>query len=339
MSYNKYQQRADKVSRRKQSHRQAFVNQQISAKLKSLDMSYKKFELRRKDVPVFKAAAVGFNHIILLRGTNPKSLVYIGNKNMYPKPMDCKPKTADCDALISLGSRRIFSKTAGLVVDPTIVGAQAFKKEEGKDKYSEALTEWDNFLKDKTIDERKEKVFRRRGGASGCYAVDLNTKSDYYGCLMISRSGDVKRHTFEGQTIASNEGSQAFDDTAVQANSTWRGASVWNNEVGDYQTRMQYIHGDYDLYALLNVDDINEATIIEITNGAKNYCSKQLPAIQDFLNRGIGSPMIQHGDQFRLKHKGGDIIYAFYPDGSAYVFKEDVIESIEDIFDVLYGVN
>lgn len=334
MSYNKHQQRVDRASHRKQLARQGFVQQQISAKLTPLDMSYKKFELRRKDVPVFKAAAQVFDHIILLRGTNPQSLQYIGNKNIYPKPIDCKPKTADFDASISFGSRRIFSKTAGLVVDPTIVGAQAFK--DGK--YNDALKEWENFLKDKTTDEKKAKVFRRRGGASGCYAVDLNTKSDYYGCLMISRSGDVKRHTFEGQTIARNEGSQAFDDTAVQANSAWRGASVWNNDAGDYQTRMQYMHGDYDLYALLNVDDINESTIIEIANGAKNYCSKQLPVIQDFLNRGIGSPMIQHGDQFRFKHKGGDTIYAFYPTGSAYVFKETA-GSIKEIFELLYGVN
>ena len=332
MSYNKHQQRIDKVNQRKQSDRQGFVNQQIPVKLKPLDMSFKKLELRRKDVPVFKAAAQIFNHIILLRGTNRKSLYYIENKNMYPKPMDCKPKTADNNVSIAFGSKHIFSKTAGLVVDPTIVGPQGFKGH----KYDEALKEWNNFLKDKTTDEKKAKVFRRRGCASGCYAVDLNTKSDYYGCLMISRSGDVKRSVLGGKTIASNEGDHAFDDTAIQANSAWRGASVWNNEVGDCQTRMQYIHGDYDLYALLNVDDFNESTIKETMNGVEHNSSKQLPNIQDFLNRGIGSPMIQHGDQFRLKHKGGDVVYAFYPDGSAYVFEESV-GSITDIFELLYS--
>jgi hypothetical protein len=332
MKYNKDQQEVEKLNQRMQMHRQDFVRQQTSLKIKPFDWGDVNLGIRRVDTGVFKAAARAFNHIILVRATNVASLQYIGNKNIYPKPIDCKAKTADCDASIPFASRHIFSKTAGLVVDPTIVGPKAFK--DGK--YDKAMEAWNDFLKDKTPDEKKAKVYRRRGTSSGCYAVDMDINSEYYGCLMISRANDVERRIVDGQTIATNEGSYKFDDTATQANSAWRGANVWDNSTNDYKIRMQYIHGDYDLYALLDVDNTNESTVTEWMNGTKSFCSKNFPDIQDFINRGIGSPMIQHGDQFRYKHQD-DKLYAFYPTGSAYVIKESG-QSMHEIFATVYGV-
>ncbi len=333
MSNNKYQQKADQLNQRTQLHRQGFVQQQTSAKIKDFKWGEIGLGIRPIDVDVFKAAALAFNHIILVRATNTASLQYIGNKNMYPKPIDCKAKTADCDAVISFASRHIFSKTAGLVVDPTLVGAKAFK--DGK--YDKAMEAWNDFLKDKTPEEKKAKVYRRRGAASGCYAVDLDITSEYYGCLMISRANDVERRIVDGQTMATNEGSHQFDNTAMQANSAWRNANIWDNSANDYKTRMQYIHGDYDLYALLDVDNTNESTVTEWINGTKSYCSKKFPLIQDFINRGIGSPMVQHGDQFRYKHQD-DKLYAFYPTGSVYVINESG-QTMQEIFALVYGVS
>jgi len=332
MTYNKNQQKLDKLNQRKQMDRQDFVRQELSAKIKNFDWSDKNLGIRREDVNVIKATARAFNHIILVRDTNFSSLQYIGNKNFYPKPMDCKVKTADSDVFIPFASRNIFSKTAGLVVDPTIVGSKAFKDS----KYEKVIEAWNDFLKDKTPDEKKTKIFRRKGTSSGFFAVDLNINSDYYGCLMISRSSDIERRIVEGRTIATNEGSRKFDETAMQANSAWRSANVWDDNIHDYKTRMQYIHGDYDLYALLNLDNINQATITESINGTENFCSEMFSEIQDFLNRGIGCPMIHHGDQFRYKHQG-DKLYAFYPTGDVYVIDESG-KTMKEIFTILYGV-
>ena len=332
MTYNKNQQKLDKLNQRKQMDRQDFVRQELSAKIKNFDWSDKNLGIRREDVNVIKATARAFNHIILVRDTNFSSLQYIGNKNFYPKPMDCKVKTADSDVFIPFASRNIFSKTAGLVVDPTIVGSKAFKDS----KYEKVIEAWNDFLKDKTPDEKKTKIFRRKGTSSGFFAVDLNINSDYYGCLMISRSSDIERRIVEGRTIATNEGSRKFDETAMQANSAWRSANVWDDNIHDYKTRMQYIHGDYDLYALLNLDNINQATITESLNGTENFCSEMFSEIQDFLNRGIGCPMIHHGDQFRYKHQG-DKLYAFYPTGDVYVIDESG-KTMKEIFTILYGV-
>lgn len=335
MKYDKTQQRIDSSNKLKQLHRKAHIAQQASAKLKPLDWADRELGIRRVDVDIFKAAALAFNHMILVRATNTPSLPYIGNKNMYPKPIDCKVKTADYDVAIPFASRHIYSKTAGLVADPTIVGAKAFKD----NKYEVALREWDNFLKDKSPDEKKAKVFRRRGALSGCYAVDLDINSEYYGCLMISRSNDIARRIVDGQTIATTEGSSKFDETALRANSAWRRANIWDNQANEYKTRMQYMHGDYDLYALIDLDDINAPTETEWINGVKSLSGKKFPEIQEFVNRGIGVPMLQHGDQFRYAHKG-DTVYVFDPIGSVYVINSKAsAEPLKQIFDILYGVN
>lgn len=303
-SYNKKQQVDEKSNQRSQIGRQEFVRRQASTKIKNFNWGDEELGIRRVDVGVFQAAARAFNHIILVRTTTLASLQYIGNKNMYPKPMDCKAKTADNNAYIYYSaSRSIFSKTAGLVVDPTIVGAKAFKDA----RYDKVMEAWNAFLKDKTLDEIKCGIFRRRG-RKGFYAVDLDTNSNYYGCLMISNHDDVL-----ALTNSTNKGAHKLDKTG-----------------------MQYIHGDYDLYALLDVDNINERTITESINGEKNFCGKKFPAIKEFINNGIGSEMIQHGDQFRIKHQD-DKLYAFYPTGSAYMIDESG-QSIKEIFTLVYSV-
>ncbi len=315
MKYNKLEQYNARASHLSQIHREPFRHAQLSGKIKPFDWSDNQLGIRRGDVNVFKAAALAFNHIILVRATNPESLKYIGNRNMYPKPIDCKAKTADSDAYIPFAYGHIYAKTAGLVVDPTLVGAKAFK--DGK--YAKAMDAWSEFLKDKTPDERAKKVFRRHGSDKGCFAVDTDVHSEYYGCLMISRE----------------EAPASFDETALTATPKWRNSHARLEGVR-YCTRMQYMHGDYDLYALLNLDNPNELHLENVVHGVKNYYSPKLEAIQEFVNKGIGVPMIQHGEQFRYKHQG-DKIYAFYPNNSAYMIDESTA-SIEEIFEIVYGV-
>jgi hypothetical protein len=298
--YSKSAQRQANADRRSQADREPFRRARAAARLKPFDWGDPDLGVRRSDVGVFLAAARGFNHIVLVRATNPASLGYIGHAEAVPKPIDCKAKTADRDVYIP--RKGILAHTAGLVVDPDLVGADAYK--EGK--HDKARDEWQSFLKNKTRDEIARKVYRRRGD-KGFFAVDTDASSFYYGCLMISRQ-DIP---------------QDFDE-AIAATTRWR------------RPRMQYIHGDYDLYALLNADSGNGPTQHNKVYGVDNYYSPTLPAIQDFVNRGIGAPMIQHGEQFRYKHQG-DRVYAFYPDGSSYRFDEGTA-SIEEMFEVVFQV-
>jgi hypothetical protein len=108
--------------------------------------------MRKPDKLVFAACAIDKGLWILVRRTNPASLDYIGKPGFVPKPIDCKPKTAD------------FGKFAGLVVSPEIV-----QKAFSPTKEPEAAKCWKKFLEEK----------------SNRYQVDNDPESEWYGCILI----------------------------------------------------------------------------------------------------------------------------------------------------------
>ncbi len=108
--------------------------------------------MREQDKSVFSTVAMQLKVWILVRGTNKASLKYVGQPGFAPKPVDCKPKTADTGG-VSL---------AGLVVDPT-VAPEAFSQGE---KRTTALETW--------------KKFTERGLAAG-YTIDQD--GPRRGCL------------------------------------------------------------------------------------------------------------------------------------------------------------
>src|SRR5687767_3759192 len=114
--------------------------------------------MRPQDKKVFQEAAGKLQLWILVRRTNPESLKYIGVAGYTPKPLDCKPKTADVDC----GGFTL----AGLVVDPTLHG-QSFKS---PDKRADAEKYW--------------REFRAKLGAD--YQVEGDRRSKHFGV--------VKRH-------------------------------------------------------------------------------------------------------------------------------------------------
>lgn len=109
--------------------------------------------MRKPDKLVFAACAIDKGLWILVRRTNPASLDYIGRPGFVPKPIDCKPKTAD------------FGKFAGLVISPQLV-QNAFSKS----KQPKAEEAWTKFQKEK----------------SNRYTVDENPESEWYGCLLLN---------------------------------------------------------------------------------------------------------------------------------------------------------
>ena len=172
--------------------------------------------IRKKDVDIFKTAAYVFNHVIILRATNPRSIEYIGQKNFTAKPIDCKPKTADLNGLIA-GK---IVKSAGLVVDPTLL-PNAFNS---TDKQNEALLCWKNFM---GITPSTKAI--RRFRSCGFYIVDTYKDSPNYGCLMVSN------HNLP------------FEDFTLETKEYWQIKE---------SLHLKYIHGDYDLYGLIDVSNV-----------------------------------------------------------------------------------
>ncbi len=139
--------------------------------------------MRPEHIGAFQAAAEHFNVYILVRQTNLASLQHIGQDYALPKPLDCKPKTADMDVVLSSGPKKI----AGLVVNPEIVGAAAFNGA----KYGKALSEWQRFSKTMIRPEvaTLEKQRNARWIVGGRYLVDLDPASERYGAVKLTPTG------------------------------------------------------------------------------------------------------------------------------------------------------
>ena len=110
--------------------------------------------MRDQDRIAFRQAAQRFGVYVLVRHTNPASLAFIGRAGYYPKPIDCKAKTAD-------GNHAL----AGLVVDPNRV-PQAFSP----GRLEKAKKEWAKFAP-------------LLGG--GRFLVEENEQSDHFGCVVF----------------------------------------------------------------------------------------------------------------------------------------------------------
>jgi hypothetical protein len=312
MSHSKSAQAAEKQARVAESHRAPHRASLAASKLKPLDWSAE-LKIRRDDIAVFSEAARYFDHIISVRATNTQSLRYIGQKMFSPKPIDCKPKTADNNAYLRSGGQLV--ECAGLVVDPTVVGFSAFKSER---KSEAARHSWGSFLKDKTDEELARKVFRRRE-SKGFYAVERYKQSKYFGCLMLSNQ-DVPAKDF---------------DVAL---------AEWQ----DFKnTQMNYIHGDYDLYGLIYVvgtelavgssegrEKYKPTVLQERLHGTPHFYTPAFPQIKAFLNAGIGAEMIQHASQDNVAHQG-DELYVFYPNGGKYQLNASA-NAIKEIYEFVF---
>lgn len=94
--------------------------------------------MRASDIPLFAATAKLRNAYILVRRTNAASIPYVGRPGFEPKPIDCKAKTADNN--VTLFNRE--QEVAGLVVDPGLVGAAAFRSVA---QFEKATAIWQDF--------------------------------------------------------------------------------------------------------------------------------------------------------------------------------------------------
>ena len=270
--------------------------------------------MRREDVAIFDAAATGFEHIVILRHTNPDALRYVGHKTRFvPKPFDCKIKSADSNVFIAAAG--LQSDCSGLVVDPTIVGYKVFS---GNSKREKARKEWDKFLTDKTKDELARKVFLRRG-AKGFYAVDTEAGSKYFGCLMLSEQNPPTPQF-------------SVNDPA------------WPSFKRDH---LRYLHSDYDLYGLIDIMETEKkirqagigskyGPVVEtgLLQGMTHFQTSSFESFKTFINTGIGVDMIQHAGQDSLEHID-DKLYVFYPNGAKYQVKQSA-EAIKDIYSYVF---
>lgn len=82
----------------------------------------------------------------------------------------------------------------------------------------------------------------------------------------------------------------------------------------------RYIHGDYDLYALVPANNVTQTImVVEELLGQKHARSKEFMDVQNFINRRLERPMVLHGDQEKYAAHSDEQVYVFYPDGRIVV--------------------
>lgn len=158
--------------------------------------------MRVKDRLALRDAASFHKCWILVRAINPSSIRYLDDPQYTPKPIDCKPKTADAN----VGGKDL----AGLVIAPGVHGAGAFRG----GKFSKALDCWNSFLKSQNVPpctdakltpkQRALKEAAALNKSGGDYQVDVDEKSKHFGCLRfqgkwIHGDYDLKDIIIEGQ--------------------------------------------------------------------------------------------------------------------------------------------
>jgi len=236
--------------------------------------------IRRQDVAAFRDAARRFKVHILVRRTNPASLQYIGRKGYMPKPIDCKPKTADKDVVLASG--RIV-RCAGLVVNPMLPGFD--KAFESTEKRTKAVKSWrdfeckhgigsDHLTPGKTLMDGSS--LEKIGGSyhytldrGGVYLMQQDTEHAHFGCLYFC--------PLRLQGAFPKDAKAALQPLSMRAANS-------------------YLHGDYDLYGIVPADMPEFKTVEQaLVFGTKNLYTEKSREIAQFINRSIGAPMIQHG--------------------------------------------
>ena len=85
---------------------------------------------------------------------------------------------------------------------------------------------------------------------------------------------------------------------------------------GCLQLQGSYIHGDYDLYDVIDVAQVQRnLAAVETLLGQPHRRGAKVVTVQNFINARIGSPMIQHGGEAQYADHSEQSIDAFGPNG------------------------
>ena len=263
--------------------------------------------MRLCDWLTFHRAATTFGRWILVRWTNEQSLKYIGRRVWdpasdrllcyAPKPIDCKPKTADSN----VGRYEL----AGLVIDPTI--HKAFAKESKVDKARHA---WEKFLHGLGVHNAQE-----------LNAQTLSTRQtplDFPSLKQVAHA-DATRG---GIGLAELR-------TINQRPADFRGERCFmvdrdpeSRHFGCLMLNGAYLHGDYDLKDVIDPTRLGpHVAYAERLHGQPHMRSPEIGAVLEYVNHAIGVPMLQHGGEAQYAPHTDDTVEVFGPKGEAHTLK------------------
>jgi hypothetical protein len=85
---------------------------------------------------------------------------------------------------------------------------------------------------------------------------------------------------------------------------------------GCLQLNGSYIHGDYDLYDIIDITQAHRnLASVETLLGQPHRRGPKVLTVQEFINSRIGSPMVQHGGEAQYADHSQQSLDAFGPNG------------------------
>lgn len=104
---------------------------------------------------------------------------------------------------------------------------------------------------------------------------------------------------------------------------------------GCLQHHRQFIHGDYDLYDIV---DINSATrnlaLVSSLSGSPHMVGAHFGKVQKEVNQRIGVPMVQHGGEAQFKDHSSQQVWGFCPDGTEFSLHSET--AIREFYKVVF---
>lgn len=105
---------------------------------------------------------------------------------------------------------------------------------------------------------------------------------------------------------------------------------------GCVQLRGSYVHGDYDLYDVIDVSQPHRnLALVETLLGQPHRRGAKVLAVQEFINSRIGSPMVQHGGEAQYADHSEQAIDAFGPNGEDVTILNEF--SVRGWYDRVFG--
>lgn len=274
-----------------------FVNppQGLLGRLEAFDFG-RHTGIKAAHVRVFGHVAERLNMTLLLRASNPASVRWMGQTGYAAKPIDCKAKTADLDA--SIGDQPV--DCAGLVAEPERVGRRAYKAR----KWQQALDSWKDF---------EASMHRRRLG-NGVVVYERAERHGFY-AVDIAPPGTLQRH--HGCLLVSDQQPPPDFDPRKSHTRQWM------------SRHMSYVHGDYDLYGVIDHAAIAEGgadgsplhlEAVRATRllGQPHDLGPQSLRVLSALNEALGCELVQHAEQSAHAFTDSDV-YLFFPGGPVSV--------------------
>jgi len=148
-------------------------------------------------------------------------------------------------------------------------------------------------------------------------------------CKAKTADQDVAQYKLAGLVVDPNVQPRAFlVEKLNKAKSYWAAmkpllgnvyqvdSDAKSRHYGCLKLQGSYIHGDYDLYDIIDADQPHRnLAAVETLLGQPHRRGANVLRVQAFINERIGSPMIQHGGEAQYADHSAQSIDAFGPNG------------------------